>query len=112
MVEHHTATRICKGMSRRVVCSYAQVRALSTALKHFDCPRVVMTAFGKYRSLSSGRLNSFTILGQSFCQLTWNAKVEQFPKDKTFVVLYKADMKPYLEYVVNKYGNDFISLYE
>ena len=49
MVEHHTATRICKGMSRRVVCSYAQVRALSTALKHFDCPRVVMTAFGNYQ---------------------------------------------------------------
>ena len=43
---------------------------------------------------------------------TWNAKVEQFPKDKTLVILYKADMKPYLEYVVNKYGNDFISLYE
>lgn len=42
----------------------------------------------------------------------WKAKVEQFPKDKTLVVLYEDDMKPYLEYVVNKYGKDFITLYE
>lgn len=42
----------------------------------------------------------------------WKAKVEQFPQDKTLVILYKDEMKPYLEYVVNKYGKDFISLYE
>ena len=36
-------------MSRRVVCSYAQVRALSTALKHFYWPGVVMTALGNYQ---------------------------------------------------------------
>lgn len=42
----------------------------------------------------------------------WKAKVEQFPKDKTLLILYKTDMKPYLDYVVNKYGKDFIKLYE
>ena len=43
---------------------------------------------------------------------SWNAKVEQFPKDKQLVILYEDAMKPYLEYVVDKYGKDFISLYE
>ena len=38
------------------------------------------------------------------------AKLEQFPfKIK---VLYKEDVKPYLDYVISKYGEDFTKLYE
>lgn len=37
-------------------------------------------------------------------------KIRQFPKK--IVVLYSNEMKPYLEYVVNKYGKDFVKLYE
>lgn len=38
------------------------------------------------------------------------AKLEQFPfKIK---VLYKEDIKPYLDYVISKYGEDFTRLYE
>lgn len=36
------------------------------------------------------------------------AKLEQFPKDKTLVVLNKESIKPYLDYAINKYGKDFI----
>jgi len=39
----------------------------------------------------------------------WNAKIEQNPDIK---VLYKNDMKPYLQYVISKYGADFIKLYD
>jgi hypothetical protein len=37
-------------------------------------------------------------------------KISQF--DKNLVVLYLNDIKPYLEYVVNKYGKNYIGLYE
>jgi hypothetical protein len=37
-------------------------------------------------------------------------KISQF-KGNLFV-LYSKEMKPYLEYVISKYGNDFIKLYE
>lgn len=39
----------------------------------------------------------------------WEEKIKQNPDVK---VLYKNDIKPYLDYVVSKYGNNFISLYE
>lgn len=39
-----------------------------------------------------------------------NEKLSQF-KEK-LIILYYQDMKPYIEYVVNKYGKDFISLYK
>ena len=39
-----------------------------------------------------------------------NAKIKSFPNK--LIVLYKNDMKPYLEYVKKKYGKDFIKLYE
>lgn len=41
-----------------------------------------------------------------------NAKVEQFPRNKKLVVFYYRDMKHYINYVVNKYGKDFIKLYD
>ena len=37
-------------------------------------------------------------------------KISQF--DKNLVVLYMKDIKPYLEYVIEKYGKDYIMLYE
>ena len=39
----------------------------------------------------------------------WNAKIEQNPDIK---VLYKNDMKSYLQYVISKYGTNFIKLYD
>ena len=37
-------------------------------------------------------------------------KIKQFKFN--LKVLYEKDMKPYLTYVVNKYGKDYIKLYE
>ena len=37
-------------------------------------------------------------------------KISQF--DKNLVVLYMKDIKPYLEYVIEKYGKDYTMLYE
>lgn len=42
----------------------------------------------------------------------WQAKIEQFPKDLTLEVLYRDNMQKYLEYVRDKYGNNFIELYD
>lgn len=42
----------------------------------------------------------------------WEAKYKQFPKNETLQVLTKNEIQPYLNYVINKYGKDFISLYE
>lgn len=42
----------------------------------------------------------------------WEAKFNQFPKNETLEVLTKNEMKPYLDYVIEKYGKDFIKLYE
>ena len=39
----------------------------------------------------------------------WKAKEEQNPD---VIVLYKKDIKKYLDYVTLKYGNDFIALYD
>jgi hypothetical protein len=39
----------------------------------------------------------------------WEEKIKQNPDVK---VLYKNDIKPYLDYVISKYGKNFISLYE
>jgi hypothetical protein len=41
----------------------------------------------------------------------FDAKQEWFPKDLKYQVLYKDDMQIYLDYVVKKYGKDFIKLY-
>ena len=42
----------------------------------------------------------------------WQAKLNQFPKDKKLQILGKNEMAPILEYVKTKYGKDFIYLYE
>ena len=38
-------------------------------------------------------------------------KEKQFPIDKKLIVLTEKEMKPILEYVINKYGKDFTRLY-
>lgn len=40
----------------------------------------------------------------------WQAKYDQFPKELSIIT--KREIKPYLEYVENKYGKDFTKLYE
>ena len=42
----------------------------------------------------------------------WPYKLEQFPKDRGLIVLEEDDMIKYLKYVTDKYGKDFINLYE
>ena len=42
----------------------------------------------------------------------WQAKLEQFPKDEILEVLTEQEIKPYIDYVVEKYGKDYIKLYE
>lgn len=42
----------------------------------------------------------------------WQAKLDQLPKTIKLQILRKNEMKPILEYVTVKYGQDFISLYE
>ena len=42
----------------------------------------------------------------------WQAKLKAFPKNRKLQVLYRSDMKPILEYVTQRYGKNFISLYE
>jgi len=41
----------------------------------------------------------------------WQAKLNQFPKDKNLIIIDKETIKPYLEYAISKYGNDFTKLY-
>lgn len=40
------------------------------------------------------------------------AKIEQFPKEHTLIIYDKNGIKPFLEYVINKYGKDYYTLYE
>lgn len=42
----------------------------------------------------------------------WKAKLEQFPKDKILNVIGKNQIEQYLSYVIEKYGKDFVNLYE
>lgn len=42
----------------------------------------------------------------------WKAKLEQFPKDKILNVIGKNQIRQYLLYVIEKYGKDFVNLYE
>lgn len=41
----------------------------------------------------------------------WKAKYESFSKNHKIEVIDKEKIKPYLDYVINKYGKDFIKLY-
>lgn len=42
----------------------------------------------------------------------FTAKIEQFPKELSLLIYDKTGIKPCLDYVMNKYGKDFCSLYE
>lgn len=42
----------------------------------------------------------------------WKSKMQQFPKYLKLNVLYRKDMKLIIKYVEQKYGKDFIELYE
>lgn len=42
----------------------------------------------------------------------WQAKKEQFPSDETLLIISENEMKIYLDYVKDKYGKDFIKLYD
>lgn len=42
----------------------------------------------------------------------WQAKLDQFPSEEKLIILTKKDMKMYFDYVIDKYGKDFVSLYE
>lgn len=42
----------------------------------------------------------------------WNAKINSLPQNVKIEILYRKEIKPYIDYVVKKYGKDFIRLYE
>lgn len=42
----------------------------------------------------------------------WNAKYDQFPYKDRLVVIDKISIIPYIDYVITKYGKDYIRLYE
>lgn len=42
----------------------------------------------------------------------WQAKLEQFPKDEIIEVIDKNKIMPYLQYAINKYGENFIAHYD
>lgn len=42
----------------------------------------------------------------------YRAKLKYFPKDRKIITLYQKDMKLYLDYATNKFGKDFIKVYE
>ena len=42
----------------------------------------------------------------------FSAKVEQFPKEFSLLIYDKSGMKPFIDYVVDKYGKNFHNLYE
>lgn len=42
----------------------------------------------------------------------WEAKLEQFPKEQKLIVIGKAEIKPYLNYVIEKYGKNFTDKYD
>lgn len=47
---------------------------------------------------------------KGYKDISWDAKKSQFPHQLT--CYYKKEMKPILEYVIQRYGKDFIKLYE
>ena len=49
---------------------------------------------------------------KGYCDQRSKEKANQFPKDKKIKVYCKDDMKPILEYVINKYGKNYVDLYE
>lgn len=40
------------------------------------------------------------------------AKIDQFPKDLKYAILYYDDIKPCIDYCIKKYGNNFTELYD
>jgi SanA protein len=49
---------------------------------------------------------------KGYCDEQWQAKLAQFPKDEILEVLTEQEIKPYIDYVIEKYGKDYINLYE
>ena len=49
---------------------------------------------------------------KGYWNIQWQAKLDQFPKEEKLLVLTKTEMQPYIDYVVKKYGKDYIKLYE
>lgn len=42
----------------------------------------------------------------------WQSKLQQFPSNKKLIVINKKTIKPYLDYVIQKYGENFTTMYE
>lgn len=40
------------------------------------------------------------------------SKIQQFPQNKTLVIIDSSKIKPYIEYAITTYGNEFIRLYD
>ena len=49
---------------------------------------------------------------KGYWNIQWQAKLDQFPKEEKLIVLTKIEIQPYIDYVVKKYGKNFIELYD
>lgn len=56
-------------------------------------------------------IDDFIIEIKGYNTLQFQEKIKQFKTDK-FVVYYKDDMKTIIAYVIEKYGKNYINLYE
>lgn len=62
--------------------------------------------------LPDWKMNDEYIGNKGYWSEQWEAKLKQFPKDKNLIVISEKEIQPYLKYVIDKYGKNFISLYE
>lgn len=56
-------------------------------------------------------IDEFTEI-KGFASNRWKNKVEQFPKNKKLIILYKNELKEIFKYVELTYGKNYIELYE
>lgn len=63
----------------------------------------------EYKYIPDFKENDIYIEIKGYNTPQWQSKLTQF--NKPIKVLYKEDIKKYLDYVVSKYGKDFINLY-
>lgn len=66
----------------------------------------------KHTYLPDFKINDFYVEIKGRKTKQWEAKLKQFPKDKNLIVISEKEIQPYLKYVIDKYGRNFISLYE
>lgn len=75
----------------------------------------------KFRYLFEGKeytympdffMNGMYVEIKGYWTKQWQAKLDQFPEKEKIKIIGKNEIQKYIKYVENKYGKDFIKLYE